>query len=177
MITLTRVISVQLGQYHGCWCPGSLRRQDISSHNIDYVEYVSPGLTWERILSTCVISMWSNDIKCKYMFYVPSENLAHKGLSLTQRQIAVSPGWGNVINSCRVTTGSFSWMKMHTHIFNILWKNSAHLEPKKKYNQQLKPYQTKSCGHKTTRLDISNIYTSLNNTVWHISEQNTVYRI
>ena len=31
-----RVISVQLGQYHGCWCPGSLRRQDINSHDIDY---------------------------------------------------------------------------------------------------------------------------------------------
>ena len=33
-----RVISVQLGQYHGYWCPGSFRRQDISSHDIDYVE-------------------------------------------------------------------------------------------------------------------------------------------
>ena len=49
-------------------CPGSLPRQDISSHDIDYVEYVGPGLTWGRILSTCIISMWSNDIKCKYMF-------------------------------------------------------------------------------------------------------------
>ena len=27
-----RVISVKLGQYHGCWC------QDISSHDIDYIE-------------------------------------------------------------------------------------------------------------------------------------------
>ena len=33
-----RVNSVKLGQYHGCWCPGSLRRHDISSHAIDYVE-------------------------------------------------------------------------------------------------------------------------------------------
>ena len=33
-----RVISVSLGQYYGCWCPGSLRRQGISSHDIDYVE-------------------------------------------------------------------------------------------------------------------------------------------
>ena len=33
-----------------------------TSHDIDYVEYVGPGLTWGRILSTCVISMWSNDI-------------------------------------------------------------------------------------------------------------------
>ena len=73
-----RVISVWLGQYHGCWCPGSLRRQDISSHDIDYVEYVGPGLTWEWILSSCVISMWSNDIKCKYMFMFPLNNLARK---------------------------------------------------------------------------------------------------
>ena len=28
----------KLGQYHGCWCPGSLGRQDISSHDIDNVE-------------------------------------------------------------------------------------------------------------------------------------------
>ena len=68
------VISVWLGQYHGCWCPGSLRRQDNSSHDIDYVEYVSPGLTWGRILSTCVISMWSNDLKYKYMFIFPLKN-------------------------------------------------------------------------------------------------------
>ena len=26
----------KLGQYHGCWCPGSLRRQVISSYDIDY---------------------------------------------------------------------------------------------------------------------------------------------
>ena len=63
-----RVNSVQLGQYHGCWCPGSLRRQDISSHHIDSIEYVCPYLTWGRIQSTCVISTWSNDIKCKCLF-------------------------------------------------------------------------------------------------------------
>ena len=38
-----RVNSVYLGQYHGCWCPGSLRRQDMSSHDIDYIEYVGPS--------------------------------------------------------------------------------------------------------------------------------------
>ena len=32
------VISVYLGKYHGCWCPGSLLHQDISSHDADYVE-------------------------------------------------------------------------------------------------------------------------------------------
>ena len=67
-------------KYHGCWCPGDVRSQGISSHGIDYVEYVGPGLTWGRILSTCVISMWSNDIKCKYMLMFPLQNLAHEEL-------------------------------------------------------------------------------------------------
>ena len=44
-----------------------------SSHDIDYVEWVGPCLIWARISTTCVISMWRNDIKCKYMFYDPSE--------------------------------------------------------------------------------------------------------
>ena len=57
---------------------GSLRRQDISSRDIDNVEYVDPALTWGKILSTCVISMWSNDKKCKYMFMFPLQNLARK---------------------------------------------------------------------------------------------------
>ena len=33
-----RIIPVQHSQYHGLWCPGSLRRQDIGTHDIDYVE-------------------------------------------------------------------------------------------------------------------------------------------
>ena len=77
----TELSQFQLGQYHGCWCPGSLRRQDISSHDIDYVEYVGPCLTWIRISSTWVISMLRNDIKCKYLF-MSALNLARKGLTL-----------------------------------------------------------------------------------------------
>ena len=33
------IILVQHSKYHGCWCPGSLRHQDISTHDINYVEY------------------------------------------------------------------------------------------------------------------------------------------
>ena len=33
-----RINSVQRSQYHGCCCPGSSRRQDISTHDIGYVE-------------------------------------------------------------------------------------------------------------------------------------------
>ena len=36
--------------------PGSLRPQDISSHDIDYVEYVGPGLTRGRILTLYMLN-------------------------------------------------------------------------------------------------------------------------
>ena len=51
---------------------------EISSHDIDCVEYVCRGLTWGSIFSTCVISLWGNNIKCKYMFMFPLKNLARK---------------------------------------------------------------------------------------------------
>ena len=31
-------LPIQHSKYHGCWCPGSLRRQGISNHDIYYVE-------------------------------------------------------------------------------------------------------------------------------------------
>ena len=40
-----------LSQYQGCWCPGSLRRQAISSHDIGYVKKASPG-PWFNIKMT-----------------------------------------------------------------------------------------------------------------------------
>ena len=51
---------------------------DISSHDIDFVEYVGHGPTWGRIYNTYVISMWSNNTKCKYMFMFPLQNVARK---------------------------------------------------------------------------------------------------
>ena len=82
----------------GCWCPGSLRRQDISSHDIDYVEYASPGLTGRRILITCIISMWSNDIKCKYMFMFSLQNLARKELIMARNLIQSVKLWLSAIS-------------------------------------------------------------------------------
>ena len=63
---------------------------DISSHDIDYAQYVSPRLTSGKILSTCVISMWSNDIYCKYMFMFLLKNLARKGLSRNDGQMTLN---------------------------------------------------------------------------------------
>ena len=76
-----------------CWCPGFLRRQDISSHDIEYYwpyRVCRSYLIWGIILSTCVISMWRNDIKCKYMFMFTLKNLACKGL--IQEYSSISQG-------------------------------------------------------------------------------------
>ena len=45
-----------------------------------WLEQVGPCLTWERTSNTCVISMWRNDMKCKYMFMFALKKLAYKGL-------------------------------------------------------------------------------------------------
>ena len=39
-------------QYHGCWCPGSLCHQDISSDNFDFV---GPGLPYGLYSITCIV--------------------------------------------------------------------------------------------------------------------------
>ena len=79
-LCLTRSISWLL-------MPWLLTSRDISNHDIDYVEYVSLGLTWGRILSTCAVSVWSYDIKCKYMFMFPLQNVACKGLTVKSLNI------------------------------------------------------------------------------------------
>ena len=82
-----------MGQYHGCWCPASFRCQDISTHDIDYVEWVSTCLTWEWISTTCVMPVWRNQRNCKYMFLFLLKNLACKELTklITNRLISLSP--------------------------------------------------------------------------------------
>ena len=66
----------QHSKCHCCWCHGSLRRQDIGTHDIDNVEQRSPCLIRGRISTTCVMSMWRNDIKCKYIYTLPRKKIS-----------------------------------------------------------------------------------------------------
>ena len=50
-------------------------------------KFVGPSFTWGRIFSTCVISIWRNDIKCKICFMFPLKNLARKGFKLICSQL------------------------------------------------------------------------------------------
>ena len=47
-----RIIEGELWQYHVCCCPGSLRCQVTSSHDIDCVIYTNPCLPWTMISTT-----------------------------------------------------------------------------------------------------------------------------
>ena len=119
-----RVIPVWLGQYHGCWCPGSLCRQVISSHDIDCVNYVGPYLTWGRISTTCVMSVWRNDRNYKYMFMFLLKNLACK--ELTKIEEKEDQVWKIQQNS-NITQPNFialNWKKKSKWPHIILW--SAH---------------------------------------------------
>ena len=84
------------------------------SHDIDNIEYVGPSLTWGRILSTCVKSMWRNDIKCKYMFMFPLKNLAHKGLIIyTQQSMPHAVNPNSFANSFTIIRSSTITDKCH----------------------------------------------------------------
>ena len=67
----------ELSQYHGCWCPGSLRRQVISSHDIDLngdhtYTSVEPryalGITWYRgaMFKNYFVQMMTRDYSRMY---------------------------------------------------------------------------------------------------------------
>ena len=58
----------ELDQYYGCWCPGSLYLQATNRHGIDHMQYVGPGKPWERISTTCTISVLQSGWRCKYCF-------------------------------------------------------------------------------------------------------------
>ena len=76
-----RIIPVQHSQCHGCWRPGSLRRQGIGTNDTDYVEEACFCLTRGTISITCVMPVWRNDITCRYNFMFSMKHSAHKGLT------------------------------------------------------------------------------------------------
>ena len=71
--------------------PWLLRRQDIITHGIVYIEYVHSCPTWGRISTTRVMSMWRNDMKSKYMFLCVLEKCARNGLILSSDGLAALP--------------------------------------------------------------------------------------
>ena len=60
---------------------------------------------WGGILSTCVISMWRNDTKCKYMFMFPLKYLACKGL--ISKLLMSWWHWEPVLKNCLQNGGHF----------------------------------------------------------------------
>ena len=65
-------------KYHGCWCQHPW--YSISTHDIDYVEWVSSSHTRERISTTCAMSGWRNAINYNCIFMFSTKNSARKGL-------------------------------------------------------------------------------------------------
>ena len=84
-----------MDQYHGCRCPGSLRRQDISSHDIDYRISRSFSYLRKDFKYLCQINVeeWH---KMEIHVYVPSEKFSMT-LSLPSElnlPFIFSAGWG-----------------------------------------------------------------------------------
>ena len=103
----------------------SLRRQDISNHDIDYVKYVDPCLTRGRVSTTCVMSMWRNDIKCKYM-YASSEkfNTCHSVYFTSGTRVQWPVQFRNFKNVSQKVFHTYFWMYDHICVYD-LWNISV----------------------------------------------------
>ena len=101
-----------------------------STHDIDHKEWVSSCLTWGRISTTCLMSMWRNEINCRYICMFPVENLVHKrlrwilvGLSISYWHLVL---WaiGNRGGCCK-SNSSISGGQEWKHIFPWWGRSSA----------------------------------------------------
>ena len=68
-------------QYHGCWCPGNMCCQGISSNGIDHADLMGPFHPWGKVFVAGSISVLTNDRIYKYNFVYLQDNLAHKALT------------------------------------------------------------------------------------------------
>ena len=78
LLVLTRNIPGELGQYHGCWCPGSLCCQAINSHGVPDVECRGPCLSVFNNLCHLYVEKW---YKKTYIFLFPTTHLEHHRLT------------------------------------------------------------------------------------------------
>ena len=78
LVKANRISSVPHNQYHGCWCSDSLHRQDISTHDTDYVEQARSCFTRGRFSTTssCVMSFSAEWYRWWTYVYLPSEKFS-----------------------------------------------------------------------------------------------------
>ena len=84
-----------VGQYHGCWCHGSWRLQIITSHDIDYIQYIPRNMhTVFALLCFVVVIHW-------LIFPYPSGLLNWHCGNLTIAPVpAKQPWWIWINTSC-----------------------------------------------------------------------------
>ena len=116
--TGAEIFSGQLGQYHGCWCTVSSRRQVIISHGIYCV-----GQT----------GIWPDLTESVDMFHVPWNNIAHNKLihsfnGLMYNQQTQLCMWGDLWMSER----SVSHIYVVECIQNIWYDVYVQINPSKK---------------------------------------------
>ena len=60
--------------------------------------------------------MWSNDIKCKYMFMLPLKNLARKGLTLL---VLRTENWTNQVNTIAANALALCFARSSTTVVHV----------------------------------------------------------
>ena len=88
-----RNIAGNLYQHHCCWCHGSLRRQVMSNHNIEYVQFVSTMDKCQQFKFLFSLI----DVGGKYNSVISRQNSARKFLIPTNTYGLLFPhAWGHI---------------------------------------------------------------------------------
>ena len=111
---------------------------------------MGPCLIWGMISTTCVISMWRNDIKCKYMFYASSEKFSTQRVN-TVHSVVLFYFTDLIMCSCRFPQMSHllgltkvcavfisSWL-MVTYINNVFNRDGTRMAVKLSLVKQGRP--------------------------------------
>ena len=87
----------ELGQYHGCWCPGSFHRQAINNHAIDNV----------TIWTTWSIAVLRNYSKCRCFTWKSRMNLYKKFKKNIISVFSSNLKWKYINFACFFLTGDW----------------------------------------------------------------------
>ena len=118
-------LSILSCQYQACWCPGDLRRQGISIHDMDQISQNIPSLASQELiflLKNCEIPI--HILKIFHYFSNPKFGLFIKHNFHYNPAVCLLTHWGRDkmdAISQMILSNAYSWMKMFQLRLKFHW--------------------------------------------------------
>ena len=116
LLVLKLEYSGEVGQCHGCWCPGDLRRQVINNHDIDHVGWMGLWLPRWKIWTTCVITVVRDCRKYKYFCIFDNKCNVPRVTFASQWQNRYAFWNRKIINAINISIGSIKGCQNESYL-------------------------------------------------------------